>query len=109
MQQAALCKKEDVLRLYHGRIQKGSNILGHCRWFNTWNKIQHIAEFMQHLTEEEQAYSDEKFPLRTGSNYIEGDNCVVVDSVTLEGDFSIAWIYANGRHTVTEFPALRLF
>ena len=101
LQQAALCNKDDILRIFGTSQEKESQIYNQ-RWSVACSYIPHLYTFVRHLSEEEQSYSDQKYPIRTGFDYYMLDDKIEVDDILLSGPEAQAWIYADGKYTVAQ-------
>lgn len=62
-QEAKQCKKTDIYRAKRGTDANN------WHWRYAWNEFPHLADFVKHLTETEQTFSEEKYPIRVGIDF----------------------------------------
>ena len=78
-QEAKQCKKTDIYRAKRGTDANN------WHWRYAWNEFPHLADFVKHLTATEQD--------------------IQAADRTLSGNTARAWLYADGRRTVSEIAA----
>lgn len=99
-QEAKQCKKTDIYRAKRGTDANN------WHWRYAWNEFPHLADFVKHLTETEQTFSEEKYPIRVGIDFHQTtEQDIQAADRTLSGNTARAWLYADGRRTVSEIAA----
>ena len=98
-EQAAECTRSDLLR---GPLPFHLSEAASPTWRQAWRGKAHFMEFLLHATEREQTFSEEKYPLHTGSGQERADGAIQIDSIILKGDEAAAWRSADGRRTVRQ-------
>lgn len=103
MASARASRKADVLQ---GLTHDGKRIYINPTWENTYRTLPYIDVFLRHLSEREQCFAAERYPIRTFEDYVLREEVLHTEAGDFTGTERDLLLYATGIYTAQEIADL---